>query len=701
MVNDKETRLILRRPTPEMLLRWIKAKKPEPEEVKLAEKILPGEYEVYADKLYNIVTEGKEVFQRMGASFFLRSGDMAVGITNAKGDIVTSYCGLNHTVAGIPPLIKFTLTYWSKEETVGIRDGDLFFNNDPLYGASHPPDMYMSMPIFYDGELIAWSFSAVHEPDCGAIEPSGLSLRAWNRYGQGIAVPSMKCGENHKLREDFVEMMCNFSRAPGMMKIDLAARAAACEILRKRVIELVEEKGIEFVKGLFTKMLVNTEKMAREKISKINDGVYRTVIFTDVVGPKPGETPGLVRIFCTMYKKGDEVTFDFTGTSPENESSYHSSIPLNIGYLCMQAFVYFFHDLPVSNAALNPINFVFPKGSILNPHPEASISMVPFLNGALLAAYPQCIYKGFYASEELRYVVGAPDGTGGSLIAFAGVNQWGHEISEISTRTLNAMGQGARVDHDGMDAYSCAHGPAAGRIPDIEEEEDVLGTIVLFTELSVDNFGHGKYRGGAGLDYCYVVHNIPYIAAINLPFAAGKVIPTQGLFGGYPAPPRPLVIIKDTDVVKQIEEGAEIPSNLVELVTKRPFKGEYIIKDQFLPAQPLMKGWLIASSTCGGSGYGDVLERDPELVIKDVKEGRLSKWAARNVYNVVFDEETLEIDWKATEKAREEERKRRIERGRPYLEFIEEWNKKKPPEEILVNYGDWPDAKKVREIIRI
>jgi acetophenone carboxylase len=87
--------------------------------------------------------------------------------------------------------------------------------------------------------------------------------------------------------------------------------------------------------------------------------------------------------------------------------------------------------------------------------------------------------------------------------------------------------------------------------------------------------------------------------------------------------------------------------------------------------------------------------------MKDLKEELISERTATNLYKVVYDPETFTIDKEATEKARQNERKARISRGKPYDKFVKEWEKQKPVEEALTYYGKWPTAEKTREIIRM
>ena len=113
---------------------------------------------------------------------------------------------------------------------------------------------------------------------------------------------------------------------------------------------------------------------------------------------------------------------------------------------------------------------------------------------------------------------------------------------------------------------------------------------------------------------------------------------------------------------------------------------------QFVPDDLFQNGDGVAIGSGSSGGYGDVLERDPFLIVEDVKKGIVSTWTARNVYHVALDEQTLEIDLAETERLRAQERDQRRERGKPYQEFMKEWLEKRPSDEILRSYGPWHEG---------
>jgi acetophenone carboxylase len=102
----------------------------------------------------------------------------------------------------------------------------------------------------------------------------------------------------------------------------------------------------------------------------------------------------------------------------------------------------------------------------------------------------------------------------------------------------------------------------------------------------------------------------------------------------------------------------------------------------------------------GGAGYGDAVERDPKAVMKDLEDDRITHWSAKNIYKVEYDEEALIVDEEGTEEKREEFLEERRDESIPYDEFIDDWETRKPKDEILTAYGSWPNAEQDRMIMR-
>ena len=179
----------------------------------------------------------------------------------------------------------------------------------------------------------------------------------------------------------------------------------------------------------------------------------------------------------------------------------------------------------------------------------------------------------------------------------------------------------------------------------------------------------------------------------------------NGLFGGYPPNTHLAVGIENSNILELFAKGEKnIPTSPEEIIKERVIEGDYLLPDSTTPRPPLIvyEGSLTAGGGApGGKGYGDVLEREPQAVVEDVRDEIISDWAARNVYHVAYDAETWTADEEKTKELRQREHQDRLCRAKSYSEFEKEWSQKKPPEDQLAYYGSWPDAKMVRPIIRI
>src|SRR5919112_3594202 len=284
------------------------------------------------------LAEPLEVFQRSSRSSMGIAGDVMIALFTASGDLVNAAAGTYLHAIIQPILIKYILSQYG--ENPGVRDGDIWFANDALYGGIHNPDQVIVLPIFHDGKLIAWAGAANHTTETGAVEPGGMPVSATTRFHEGLNLPPVKIGENHQLRSDMLELFNAFGiRAPQMITTDLKARATAADRVRTRILEVATKEGADFVVGVMQRMLEVAEQGARKRIASWLDGKYRCVNFADALGTEHG----LVRnASLTLVKAGDEITLDFTGTSPENLSPYHAHVQAGGGRWGQKGYSYEF-----------------------------------------------------------------------------------------------------------------------------------------------------------------------------------------------------------------------------------------------------------------------------------------------------------------------------------------------------------------------
>jgi acetophenone carboxylase len=682
-------------PTLSEKLLWLKPAEPTPYEIECAARVLPGDYEIGVQTTNDILDEAMEIFVRSSRSYFGVSGDSMVAIFTANGDLINASCGTYLHAIIQPIIIKFILKYYS--ENPGIREGDIWYTNDALYGGIHNPDQVALMPIFHDGKLIAWSSAALHTTETGAIEPGGMPVSARSRFEEGLNMPPIKIGENFTLRNDFLEMYSVYGlRAPAMFISDLRARCTTADRVRVRVLELIEKRGADFVVGLLRKMLDVGEAGAREKVRSLPDGKFRTVVFNDAIG----WTPALVRsCYLTLIKEKGRILFDFTGTSPENPSSYNVHPQAVVGHIANFMYEYFFHDLPICSSTFAPIDFVFPEGSIINPDKLAATSCCVYIGMQARTATHNSFAKMTFGTGALWRQVAATPGSQHSAQICAGLSQWKLAFSDVLSFSLNTQGQGGRAASDGMDSYGFAW-CAFGRAPDSEQVESELPLTVMLSQHWKDSSGPGKHRGGAGAVQEWLVHKVPEM--VSMCMGNGSKVPLgQPLFGGYASAPIPGISIRKADLIERMRQGdPTLTMDHREILEGATVGGDW--KYELVARTPSVyqEGDLLFGFSGGGPGYGDPLERDPQSVMDDLSRNLITEWTARNVYMVAYDADRHKLDLEKTAELRRQARRARLARGMPFVEFEQQWSKKKPPAEILQYYGSWPDAKPTGPVFR-
>lgn len=661
--------------------------RPEPmtvEEAAGQQKIEDVDFEIFRHKMNMIAQEGKETTMKLGASTGMRWGDVAFAIYTAQGDLAVVATGIwFHAVLGQIP-VKYILKHYVAEPSVGLKEGDSFFWNDPFYGGVHAADMGLAVPVFDQGKLVCFVGAVVHTGENGATDPGGMSNTARSRYDDGLLCPPIKVGERYTLREDILTMIGSHVRDPRTMILDIKARLAASRIAERRIQEVLGDKGPEFFIGGLRRILSVTAEAAKKKVALLSDGIYRQPRFLDTVGTESA----LVKINLTITKKGDGFKFDFEGSSPmfpdkPLNSYFHGILGLAMVYFCG----WFFHDLPANNGLLETIEWHFPEDSFINAKGEVSTGLAPYTQTAFTLGMFLCGARMSYGLDPLRAVAAWYTGFGAPM--FGGINQWGEPMADTFAE-LNATGCGARPDMDGVDCAG-SYFATMSDCGDVESTEEDRPFLYLFRNYFRGSYGHGKYRGGAGLGYCLIPSHVPGV--VLGAFGYGSKFPaTVGIFGGYAVPPTFVQTVRGSNMKELLAQGSpSVPVNVEQALQGDGAEtGRRESHHSSMRIQPFQNGDTVYLPVGGGAGYGDALERDPEAVIADLRDGMVTPWAARNIYRVVYDDETLRLDREKTRALREEARVRRKQRGKPYGEFEKEWLKLRPREEVIKYYGTYP-----------
>src|SRR5690606_27377469 len=196
----------------------------------------------------------------------------------------------------------------------GIAPGDMFICNDPFLGATHQPDVATVAPVHSGGELVAWVGSSGHWLDIGGSEPGGFNMTATSVFDEGLRLPPTRIVESGAVREDLVDLIMAQIREP-LAELDLRGQIVANATGRERILELCDSAGTEVVGQVMRAGIAHVARSLRDRLRSIPDGVWREVQYLD----HDGHSHDVRKIVVTVTKRGDHLTFDFTGSDPQTE----------------------------------------------------------------------------------------------------------------------------------------------------------------------------------------------------------------------------------------------------------------------------------------------------------------------------------------------------------------------------------------------
>jgi N-methylhydantoinase B len=496
-----------------------------------------------------------------------------------------------------------------------FRPGDVLMHNDAYAGASHGPDVAFCVPVFHGGALVGFSVTTAHHLDIGALTPGTCGIvDAIDAYAEGLQFKSIKVYDAGRRNHAVWQLLRDNIRAADLVVGDMEAQIAAARIGAERFGELIDRYGLDTVNAAYEDLLDYSERLMRQAIGALPDGVYRAT--TAIDGYLDDEEGGRrdLPIAVTITVRGTEMTVDLTGTAPQVadrpinmplEGTVDVAIWLTIRSILLDTATY--GHIPQNSGLTRPITIVAPPGSLANPiFPAPTIAR--FCPGNQLA---DTVMKAL-APAVPRQVSG---GIGNlRVIAFSGLRDGQHWVH----MEIFEGAYGGRHGLDGMDAVDTLY--ANTRNNPIEDIESHLPLRVGRYELREDACAAGRWRGGMGS-----IREFTYLAEGGASVEGdGHKFRPWGLLGGHDGHTAGLLI--------RTREGRVTPlPSKVPYTRARP-------GDTFVAVGP------------SGGGYGDPRERPMEQVLDDVLDGYISAETAARDYGVVIADGR--IDRAATEARR-------------------------------------------------
>ena len=567
-------------------------------------KFDPILFEVIRNALVEATEEMSVSIQRSAFSTNVKTRlDYSCAFVDSRGRMVAqAFCQPAHLVT-IGRLVPRAIREYGAGN---LQPGDMLVVNDPHRQASHLNDIFLIAPFFHRGELVGYLSNCCHHVDVGGGAPA--SIGAFREiYQEGIILPVVKLVSRGEVHPGLWKMILANVRAAKEVAGDLRAQIAANNMGMRRLTALLDRYGKETLDFYIERLLEYTARRIEGELENLPQGTYEAEGWLD----DDGITDRPVHLRAKVTLKDRKIAFDFTGADPQRSAPMNSNLTQTFTACVYVLKCLVDPDIPVNEGFYQPIEVVAPKGSALNArHPgaivggwEVSMRLCEVLFKALSTAVPDRV----------------PAGTKGMIchVGFGGEDpRTGDYYTFLETL---AGGYGGRNRSDGPDAVQ-THIQNTQNAP-IEETELNYPVRITRYNLIPDSEGAGRFRGGLGLCREYV---FPEHEPVFTTLADRAKFPPWGLFQGGEGLPARYLSISNGDP------------------RKLPSKG----------TAPVGLGEHVRVETCGGGGYGPPWERDPELVLRDVREEKISAARARDAYGVSVDTDRWTVDLSETERLR-------------------------------------------------
>lgn len=519
---------------------------------------------------------------------FSQSHDFSCFLGSATGQLVAQADGIPiHTGSG-----GFAIRAVLRDFENRIDEGDVFLLSDPYTaGGNHLPDWTIIRPVFLRGELTAFVCNRAHQSDIGGGAAGTYNADAREIWHEGIRLPVLKLVEKGVIRDDLLRLLLLNSRCPDLMEGDLAAMLGSTNIGAERLGALLDTLEGDAIDTYLNAVLNYGEKRMRAAIATLPDGEWQGEDGSDHDCFVERDVP----IKVTVTKTGDELVFNFDGSSPQIEGFKNSSIANTHSAVYLAVSSFFDHDLPRNEGSYRPITIIAPEGTVVNPRPPAPMTMN--------TAYPatditNACWRALAKADPQRACAGwGKICHGGS----SGKDRQGRVF--VMYHWHGNPGAGAVNGRDGFHSMGMFTTLGGLTMSNAEMYENVYPVRIDRQEIRTDSCGPGQFRGGAGVDYEVEV-----------------LVPSEHTLRA---------------------EGAGRPSGYGVCGGGWGAAGSIEVSEMGGPFRPAprygverMAPMRVRIASAAGGGYGNPRDRAREAVLRDVEDGIISSRAAEEVYGV-------------------------------------------------------------------
>jgi N-methylhydantoinase B len=191
-----------------------------------------------------------------------------------------------------------------------------------------------------------------------------LSAEARKVYEEGLLIPIMKLYEGGRLNAVLAALIRANTRVPDLVMGDFHAQIAGGSVGGERLLEFMEEFGLERLEPLADEIIGRTEHAMRDAIRRLRPGAYESSLTSDGF-----DEPIIIRCRCEV--ESDALRVDYSGSSPESRRGINVVMNYTEAYTTYGVKVIVSPEVPNNEGAFRPVRITAPVGSILNARPPA------------------------------------------------------------------------------------------------------------------------------------------------------------------------------------------------------------------------------------------------------------------------------------------------------------------------------------------
>lgn len=510
--------------------------------------------------------------------------DMGTGITDAKGDLVGSGAGIPTFVGMLDKAVRAVIKTFTQNDQ--ICEGDIFMVNDPYSGGvTHLNDIILTMPVFAEGQIVAWTANAAHWNDIGGMAPGSMTTSATEIFQEGIQIPPIKLFHQGQPIQSIIDILRANCRMPDFLEGDLWAGVASLRVGEKRIRDMVLKYGYDIYDYALNEYLDYGEQVTLNALKELSKG---RIEYQEIQDDE--------QVYKVIIEVSEDQFIVDLRDNPEQFAGPHNLSRDGAVIAAQMVLKSLTSPHTVCNSgSFRPLKVLTQPGTVFDPERPAP-----------MAFYYETRIRLYDLIWRAMAEVSAKDLPAGHFSSICGTMIGG--IHPKTKRHYSIIepeigGWGGSSHKDGNSAmFSACHGETYNCPVEINEMRN--GILVEKYTLNTDDGGEGQYRGGRGIVLDYRICSD--IAWLTASYTRTR-IPPWSLMDG--------------------EDGS---LNYIKIIRASGQEEQYTSTSGL----KLNKDDIVRIVTANGAGWGKCADRESNKVEADLKNGYITEKQALHFYGI-------------------------------------------------------------------